>query len=67
MLVAIRTETKAMSRARQCEKKKSYASQSKATKALDKNHGYNNPNFNVYECPHCATWHVGHKPKQDQH
>lgn len=22
----------------------------------------NNPDFNVYLCPHCQFWHIGHKP-----
>lgn len=50
-------------RKRQCKKKKGYATKAQSINAMDRNHGYNNPAFNVYECPHCFMWHVGHKLK----
>ena len=47
-------------RSRQCEEKAGHATEALAIRAMDRNHGYNNPAFNVYECPHCFMWHVGH-------
>jgi hypothetical protein len=47
-------------RSRQCGRKVGYATEAIAVRAMDKNHGYNNADFNVYECPHCFMWHVGH-------
>lgn len=44
-----------------CERKKSYFTRSAANKALAKIP--KNDNMHVYECPHCFTFHVGHKPK----
>lgn len=50
---------------KQCDRKKSYPRRREAVRAMDRLHGYNNPAFNVYHCPHCFTWHVGHKIREE--
>lgn len=47
-------------RTRQCDAKQGYPTRGAAVLAMDRHHGFNNPDFNVYECPHCFMWHVGH-------
>ena len=44
---------------RQCGSKARHDSEYDARHALVTTHG-RSPEFNVYLCPHCEFWHVGH-------
>lgn len=49
-----------MSKARQCGNKNRHDTEHDAQFSLIENHG-SNPQYNVYLCPYCEFWHVGHK------
>ena len=55
-----------MGKARQCGNKRRHDSDCAARVALIKHHG-DNPQYNVYLCPHCHFWHVGHKIVGEDH
>lgn len=46
----------------QCSHKKRYATVTAAFNAMVANHG-KSPDYNIYECPHCRKWHVGHRER----
>ena len=46
-----------------CQRKKSYFTKKHAMNDMRKIHEREGrEDMNVYECPHCFCWHVGHKP-----
>lgn len=44
----------------QCRRKAIYGTMQQAFDAMMMNHG-KRPEYNIYECPHCQKWHVGHR------
>lgn len=49
--------------AKQCGKKHRYDSEYDARAGMLEHHG-DDPRFNVYLCPHCQFWHVGHRIRE---
>lgn len=54
-----------MSKARQCGKKHRHDTECDARIVLVKCHG-DKPQYNVYLCPHCEFWHVGHVIRKNE-
>lgn len=59
---------------KQCEGKKPFRSRKDAmrrviglTNSFHAKHGKPTSRLNVYECPHCGSWHIGHKRKGKVH
>lgn len=49
----------------QCKGKKAFGSKADAKRWL-KRSSMNTSGMNVYRCPHCQSFHMGHKPRSDR-
>lgn len=58
--------TKAYDELNQCRGKVPYVSIAEARAALREASRHTVGKLNLYACPHCTYWHLGHKPPKKQ-